>query len=87
MQMDIQERQGQLVNVDDVAALISDVIGTFRNKISSIGASVTRDLALRASIDKVANDAIDSARISIEALAEAGFNDSASDVADEDSAA
>lgn len=87
MQMDLQVQQGALVSVEDVTALLAEQFGKLRNELAGLGASVTRDLQLRALIEEKVNDAVDRARAAIEASAEAGFNDSEGTVEDEEAAA
>jgi hypothetical protein len=87
MQMDLQKEQGILVNVDDVAAVFAEVFGGLRNELAGLGAAVTRDLQLRATIEEKVNDAVDRARAAIEAQAQAGFDDSEGTVEDAEAAA
>lgn len=87
MQMDLQVQQKQLVQIDDVVAIFSEKFGLLRNELAGLGASVTRDLQLRAAIDEKVNDAVDRARAAIEASANAGFDDSEGTVEDAEAAA
>lgn len=87
MQLDLQTQQGKLVQVEDVEAIVADAIGTLRNELAGLGASVTRDLQLRAAIDEKVNDAVDRARAAIEASAQAGFDDREGSVEDAEAAA
>lgn len=87
MQMNLQEQQRKLVPVEDVEAILADVFGVLRNTLGGLGASVTRDLQLRAAIDEKVNDAVDRARAAIEAQAEAGFDDREGSVEDAEAAA
>lgn len=87
VKMDIAVQQGQLVNIDDVEANFVEAASKLRSTLGGIGASVTRDLALRALIDEKVNDGIDQFRAALEASAEADFSDSADDVEGEEAAA
>ena len=87
VQMDIAVQQGALVSVDDVEANMVDAFSKMRNELAGVGASVTRDLQLRAAIDEKVNDAIDRARAALEASAEADFSDSEDTVEGEEAAA
>jgi len=87
MQMDLQVQQGLLVQMADVEALLAETFGKLRNELAGLGASITRDLQLRGTIEEKVNDAVDRARATIEASAEAGFNDSEGNVEDEEAAA
>lgn len=87
MQLDLQTQQGKLVQVEDVEAIVADAIGTLRNELAGLGAAVTRDLQLRATIDEKVNDAVDRARAAIEAQAQAGFDDREGSVEDAEAAA
>lgn len=78
---------GEVVKIDDVEALMTEVIGAFRNGIAGLGASLTRDLQLRAAIDEKTNALVDIVRATFEAAAQAGFSDSEDAVEGEEAAA
>jgi hypothetical protein len=61
--------EGRLVPMDDVQAVIADVLGTYRYELTGVPAASTRDLSVRAEIEKHLNDAIDRCR---QRFAEAG---------------
>lgn len=50
---------GQLYDADDVEAVFSDILGSLRFELSGVPAASTRDLTVRASIEKHLNGAID----------------------------
>lgn len=85
--LDLAIAQGEFVKIEEVEAAFTEAFANLRNELSGIGASVTRDLQLRALIDEKVNDGIARVRNSIEAAAQAAFSDSADDVADEEAAA
>jgi hypothetical protein len=85
--LELAVAQGSYVNIDDVELILTEAVAGFRNHLSGIGASVTRDLALRAQIEEKINDGIAIFRNAVEAAASAAFRDSESDVADEEAAA
>lgn len=85
--LDLAIAQGEFVKIDEVEAVLTEAFANLRNELSGIGASVTRDLQLRATIDEKVNDGIARVRNSLEAAAQAAFSDSADDVADEEAAA
>jgi len=73
--LDLAIAQGDYVHINEVEAVMTEAFATLRNELSGIGASVTRDLQLRASIDEKVNDRIARVRSALEASARAGFND------------
>lgn len=82
--LDLAIAQGDYVNINDVEAVLTEAFASLRNEFSGIGASVTRDLQLRAVIDKKVNDAIARGRSALEASATAGFTDRMGDIIDEE---
>ena len=50
---------GQLYDGEDVEAVFADILGTLRSELSGIPAASTRDLTLRATIEKHLNAAIE----------------------------
>lgn len=62
---------GQLYDADDVEAVFTDILGTYRSELSGVAAASTRDLALRKTIEKHLNGAIDRCRASFEKAASA----------------
>ncbi len=62
VEMRIAREEGRIVEMESVEAVVSDVLGTFRSELASLPAACTRDLALRATIEKQVNGAIDRCR-------------------------
>lgn len=85
--LDLAIAQGEFVKIDEVEATLTEAFANLRNELSGIGASVTRDLQLRALIDEKVNDGIARVRNSLEAAATSAFSDSENDVGDEEAAA
>ena len=54
--------EGRLFDADDVETVFADILGTFRSELSGVPAASTRDLALRANIEKHLNAAVDRCR-------------------------
>lgn len=54
--------EGKLFDADDVETVFADILGTFRSELSGVPAASTRDLALRANIEKHLNAAVDRCR-------------------------
>ncbi|WP_456722179.1 hypothetical protein [Bradyrhizobium sp. USDA 4350] len=52
----------KLVDLESVQAAVADIIGTYRFELTGVPAASTRDLAVRAEIEKHLNDAIDRCR-------------------------
>ena len=59
---------GTLYAAEDVEAAIADILGTYRSELTGVPAASTRDLTVRATIEKHLNDAIERARASFEKL-------------------
>lgn len=53
---------GQLIETDDVFAVVADILGTFRSELAGIPAAATRDLDARLAIEGALNGAIDRCR-------------------------
>ena len=51
--------QGKLIDVDDLEAWMAEVLGMFRSQLWGLPAASTRDLALRAEIQRHLDDALD----------------------------
>ena len=77
--LDLAIAQGDYININDVEAVLTEASAIFRNELSGLGASVTRDLQLRGLIDEKVNDGIARVRAALEASATAGFDDIAND--------
>jgi DNA polymerase III alpha subunit len=56
IELRIAQRSGELCETDEAVALVDDVIGTLKADLMSLPATVTRDLKLRADIEKAVND-------------------------------
>lgn len=54
--------EARLIPLDDVSAAIADILGTYRSELSGVPAAASRDLAVRAEIEKQLNDAIERCR-------------------------
>ena len=63
--------ENRLVEIADVEAVNSEILGTFRNELAGVPAAATRDLALRRKIEASLNAALDRCRRSLEAACEA----------------
>jgi hypothetical protein len=51
--------EGRLWDAETAEAAFAEILGTFRSELSGVPAGSTRDLAIRAEIEKRLNDAID----------------------------
>lgn len=58
VELRIAEKEGRLVEMEEVEATWNDVLGTFRAELDGVPASVTRDLAMREAIETGLNGAI-----------------------------
>lgn len=58
VELRIAEREGRLVEMDDVEAAFSHIVGTFRAELDGVPAAVTRDRVLRAEIETAVNGAL-----------------------------
>lgn len=56
LELRIAEREGRLVDINDVIAFETDVLGQLRAHLASLPARVTRDLEMREKIDRELND-------------------------------
>lgn len=56
MELRIAEREGRLVDMADVIAFETDVLGSLAAQLSTLSSRVTRDLAIREKIDKELDD-------------------------------
>jgi hypothetical protein len=54
--------EGRLIPLEGAQAAMTDILGTFRYELTGIPAASTRDLKVRAEIEKHLNDAIDRCR-------------------------
>ncbi len=54
--------EGRLWEAEEVSAIIADILGTFRHELGGVAAASTRDLNIRAAIDKQFDDAMDRCR-------------------------
>jgi hypothetical protein len=57
---------GKLVDVDDVLTWQSEILGALRSELTGVPAATTRDLAVRAEIEKQINAAVDRSRTAFE---------------------
>ncbi|MGY4355536.1 hypothetical protein ACVWZR_004582 [Bradyrhizobium sp. i1.3.1] len=51
--------EARLVPLEDVQALVADVLGTYRSELEGVAAGSTRDLSIRAAIQQQIDDAMD----------------------------
>ena len=51
-------REGRLIEADDLAEHVAMIVGAFRSELAGVPAAATRDLALRAAIERPIEDAI-----------------------------
>lgn len=58
--------EARLVPLEDVQAIVADILGTYRYELTGLAASATRDLSVRAAIQQHLDDAIDRCRIKFE---------------------
>jgi hypothetical protein len=58
----IAREDGKLIPIEDVHAVVTDILGTFRAELSGVAAAATRDLAVRDTIEGQLNGAIDRCR-------------------------
>lgn len=58
--------EGRLVPLEDVQAVVADILGTYRYELTGVAAAATRDLSVRAAIQQNLDDAIDRCRIKFE---------------------
>ncbi|MDA9510919.1 hypothetical protein XI09_40950 [Bradyrhizobium sp. CCBAU 11386] len=58
--------EARLVPLDDVQAVVADILGTYRSELTGIAAAATRDLSVRAAIQQHLDDAIDRCRVKFE---------------------
>jgi phage terminase Nu1 subunit (DNA packaging protein) len=56
IELRIAQRSGELCETDEAIALVDDIIGTLRSELGGLPAMVTRDLKLRADIEKGLDD-------------------------------
>lgn len=56
IELRIAQRTGELCETDEAVALVDDVIGTLRSELGGLPAMVTRDLRVRADIEKGLDD-------------------------------
>lgn len=54
--------EGRLVPLESVQAALADILGTYRYELTGVPAASSRDLTVRAEIEKHLNDAIDRCR-------------------------
>lgn len=54
--------EGRIVDMEDVEAVVADVLGTYHSELFGVPTACTRDLELRATIEKNLNGAIDRCR-------------------------
>lgn len=57
VELRIAEKEGRLIEMEDVEAAFVHVLGTFRSELDGLPASVTRDRELRAAIEQGLNGA------------------------------
>jgi phage terminase Nu1 subunit (DNA packaging protein) len=53
------QREGKLIELDEVIEVVEEIVGTFRLQLSGLPARVTRDLQLRRTIETAVNDILD----------------------------
>lgn len=58
VELRIAEKEGRLVDMEDVEATFNDILGTFRAELNGIPAAVTRDMKLRVSIEQGIDGAV-----------------------------
>lgn len=65
------QQEHRLVEMEDVEAVFTDILGTYRSELSGVPAASTRDLSVRSKIEKHLNGAIDRCRSRFEEASEA----------------
>jgi hypothetical protein len=68
VELRIAKEEGRLVEMDDVEASFAAILGTLRAELSGVPASVTRDPALRRSIEEAQNMAFGRAQVKFQAV-------------------
>lgn len=58
----VAREENSLIEMEEVETVMSDILGTYRSELSGVAAASTRDLVIRASIDKHLTAAIDRCR-------------------------
>lgn len=66
IEMQTQRDLGKLVEIEDVLSWQSEILGTLRTELVGVPAASTRDLEVRAEIEKQVNAAVDRCRKSFE---------------------
>jgi phage terminase Nu1 subunit (DNA packaging protein) len=62
IELRVAREEGRLVSMEDVDAVVSDILGTFRSELDGIPAAASRDLEVRRAVEKNLNEAIDRCR-------------------------
>lgn len=73
--LDLAVAQGEYVKIHDVEAVLTEAFTSLRNELAGLGASVTRNLQLRAEIDESVNERISRVRVALEAAASVSYSD------------
>lgn len=62
IELRVARETNQMVDIDELDAILTDYVGAFRSDLSGVPAASTRDLALREIIEKNLNEAIERCR-------------------------
>lgn len=68
IELRIAREEGELVPIEEVAAGITDILGTYRSELSGVPAASTRDPEVRSAIESNLNGAIERCRARFEAM-------------------
>ena len=71
IELRVAQEEGSLIEMEQVEAAVSEIFGTYRFELSGVPAASTRDLVIRASIDKHLTAAIERCRAKFERAAKA----------------
>lgn len=63
IELETRVKLGELIPVDDLCDFLDGTIGTFRSELAGVAAASTRDMEVRAEIEKNVDAAIDRCRI------------------------
>jgi len=71
IELAVAREQRDLIEIEDVQAVLSETLGTLRSELSGLPAACTRDLGLREVIEKNLHDIIDRCRVTFDAASKA----------------
>lgn len=65
-----EKERGTLISITTVEATLEQIVGTFRAELAGVPSAASRDLTVRADIERVVTATIERCRFKLEALAE-----------------